>query len=706
MLLAGKYQATKLMSDKGSFGDTYEITERGVSKVLKVLKSNKAKAIELFDREYRVLSSLTGENIAGIPRVEDFFLYAPKSQHTLHCIVMERINGLDLEEYIQQRKRAIDEKTAMSWLSQLTKILQEIHSRGIFHRDIKPSNVILQPDGQLALIDFGAVKEAAMVNIKTGQIHTQIYTPGYAAPEQQQTGGATAQSDFYALGRTFVYLLTEKRPTELYNAPRDLLIWRDQTNGISDNFLDLIDWLMNKDFNQRPSSTKSIFQEIAASKLVSSGSKQEQVPKDPSPPPPPPSTVLKPDVGTEPSTILLKTRLSILSLFSQKWLLSVLGLSTLLAAVAWMFLPRPPMPISTNASPNPSVRNMPAGEGDTFTTIVDVPTGNFKFGGSTTWATTRQPQSSIDAAIQGVFPKYDIDYVTPDDVAAANAKAGKENRCDKKPGSNTGICWLIEGSIDFAQSSIPLSKTKYADRAIESKLVEKAVAYDALTVVVNPQLKISGLTISQLRRIYTGKVTNWSEVGGPDLPILTFSRSEGADGTVTALKDFILKPGDEWNPSQLVDNVTEGLQKVKSSPNSIFFGPAKEVMTDFCGVVPLAIGKTENKLVKPYVEPLQYPENGCNKRNQINSAVVKDQTYPLTRKIYLVLQADGTARQKAGEAYANLLMTQQGQALLEKSGFVSIKWSGVGNLRQVTKFWPCADWSLVTLGRNWLALDC
>lgn len=679
MLLAGKYQATKLMSDKGSFGDTYEITERGVPKVLKVLKSNKAKAIELFDREYRVLSSLTGENIAGIPRVEDFFLYAPKSQHTLHCIVMEKINGMDLEEYIQQRKQAIDEKTAMNWLSQLTKILKEIHGRGIFHRDIKPSNVILQPDGQLALIDFGAVKEAAMVNIKTGQVHTQIYTPGYAAPEQQQTGGATAQSDFYALGRTFVYLLTEKRPTELYNAPRDLIIWRDQTNGISDNFLDLIDWLMNKDFNQRPGSTKPIFQEIAASKLVSSGHKQEPVPREPAPPPPPPTTVLKPQVGAEPSTILLKTKSTILSLFSQKWLLSVLGLSTLLAALAWLLFPKAPSPspIGTNANfgVSPSASNVPVGEAGTFATVPNVPTGTFKFGGSTTWATTRQPQSSIDAAIKGVFPKYDIDYITPNDVEAANIKTGKESRCDKHTGSNTGICWLIEGSADFAQSSIPLAETKYADRAIESKLVEKAVAYDALTIVVNPQLKISGLTIDQLRRIYTGKVTNWSQVGGPDLPILAFARSEKADGTVTNLKKFILQPGDEWNPNQLVDNVTEGLQKVKASPNGIFFGSAKIVMTDFCGVVPLAIGKAETSLVKPYLEPLQSPENGCSagRRNLINPEVVKNETYPLARKIYVVIQADGSDRQKAGEAYATLLMTPQGQELLEKSGFVSIK---------------------------------
>ena len=62
---------------------------------------------------------------------------------------MERIFGMDLEEYIKVMKRSIDQKTAIGWLSQLTNILQEIHRRGIFHRDIKPSNIILQHDGQL-----------------------------------------------------------------------------------------------------------------------------------------------------------------------------------------------------------------------------------------------------------------------------------------------------------------------------------------------------------------------------------------------------------------------------------------------------------------------------------------------------------------------------------------------------------------------------
>jgi eukaryotic-like serine/threonine-protein kinase len=223
MLLSGKYQAIRLMSNKGGFGDTYEVTNRGVSKVLKVLKSDNNKAIELFEREFRVLKNLTSKDIAGIPRVEDFFSYLPcNSPQAIQCLVMERIKGLDLEEYLKTRKQPIDEKMAISWIFKLTNILQQVHDQGILHRDIKPSNIMLQPDGQLVLIDFGAAKEAAAS--VPGQ-STHIYTPGYAAPEQSQSGRASAKSDFFALGRTFVYLLTAEHPMNLYGSSLNSLHW-------------------------------------------------------------------------------------------------------------------------------------------------------------------------------------------------------------------------------------------------------------------------------------------------------------------------------------------------------------------------------------------------------------------------------------------------------------------------------------------------
>lgn len=674
LLLESKYRVAKLMSNKGGFGNTYEVMERDVSKVLKVLKSYDAKAIELFEREFRILNSLSGEGISGIPKVEDLFLYSPRnSAQPIHCLVMERIYGMDLEEYLKATKRAINEKTAVGWLSQLTQILDEIHRQGIFHRDIKPSNIILQPDGQLVLIDFGAAKERSPNGASQA---TCIHTPGYAAPEQQNTGEASPQSDFFSLGRTFVYLLTDTDPVELYDSYQDQVVWRQKAINISTGFLDLVDRLMQKSPHQRPENTSAIFKEIGlltpimtsqgnsnqSSASIARGTspansnfiavpQTQSLPTIPSgypaqPPQSIPLTTFSPEPSRPVSSTSTKKTVPILV-----GLFILAGVATLVSVIL-----KPSNPFGST--------------GEFFTEVKNVPNGLFKFGGSTTWATTRQQQSSVDAAIKGGFPKFDIVYT---DASSPDVRSAKNDKCDSKPGSNAGICWLIEGDLDFAQSSVSLEKSKFADQAQTHKLKDEAVAYDALSVVVNTRLKIPGLTVAQLRDIYIGKITNWSQLQGPNLPIVAFSREEKAGGTVSSFKDLVLKKGDELK-IQAVKSTTEGLQQVKNNPGGIYYGAGQEVIVDSCYTQPLAIGKEADKLVKPYEEPLQPPDI-CSKgkRNKMNTKVIKNQDYPLTRKIYVIIKADGSDRQKAGEAYVNLLKTKQGQDLLEKAGFVSIR---------------------------------
>jgi len=158
LLLAGEYRVSRLLSGQGGFGRTYEASQGSQAKVLKVLINHQPKAIELFEQEARVLQQL---NHPGIPRGDRYFTFLPRNaQQPLHCLVMEKIEGLDLEEYQQQRQnRPIDQKLALKWLIQLAQILDEVHQQQFFHRDIKPSNIILKPDGQLVLIDFGTVRE-------------------------------------------------------------------------------------------------------------------------------------------------------------------------------------------------------------------------------------------------------------------------------------------------------------------------------------------------------------------------------------------------------------------------------------------------------------------------------------------------------------------------------------------------------------------
>ncbi|MEO1428424.1 MAG: protein kinase [Cyanobacteria bacterium J06632_19] len=271
LLLQGRYKVVKYLGS-GGFGKTYEIKERNTTvKVLKILHNNAPKAVELFQREAEVLSQL---NYPGIPQVEEdgYFIYYPRnSQQALHCLVMEKIEGMDLYEYMRQREyRPIDERMAMQWLEELTVILQQVHNQNFFHRDIKPANIMLRAYGGLVLIDFGTARVVTDTYWQAqaqGKV-TGIVSSGYTPPEQMN-GQAIQQSDFFALGRTFVYLLTAKDPNQFYNPQNDELLWRYAVPNISPQFADFLDWMMQRSPSQRPKNTEEILQRLLEIKPIS-----------------------------------------------------------------------------------------------------------------------------------------------------------------------------------------------------------------------------------------------------------------------------------------------------------------------------------------------------------------------------------------------------------------------------------------------------
>src|SRR4028119_372082 len=271
LLLEGRYRVTCQLGS-GGFGKTYEVSDRashtvgdrdGTPKVLKVLTNNDPKYVELFQREAQVLTRLKHH---GIPKAEpdSYFLFWPKNnQEPLHCLVMEKIEGLNLQQYLHKRGSPIDEKCAIQWLTQLATILQEVHNQNFFHRDIKPSNIMLKVDGQLVLIDFGTAREITETFVAKqalGQV-TGVISAGYTPPEQLN-GQAVPQSDFFALGRTFVYLLTATDPSKLYDSYIDQLRWRDTAPGVSPQFADFLDRLMARFPNQRPQNAEVILQQL------------------------------------------------------------------------------------------------------------------------------------------------------------------------------------------------------------------------------------------------------------------------------------------------------------------------------------------------------------------------------------------------------------------------------------------------------------
>ncbi|NEP45789.1 MAG: hypothetical protein F6K35_43925 [Okeania sp. SIO2H7] len=94
------------------------------------------------------------------------------------------------------------------------------------------------------------------------QDYTKIFSPGFT-PQEQKNGHLTSQSDFFALGRTFVNLLTGKHPTDLNEDSRTgMLIWREEAQLISEDLVDLIDWLMEQNWRDRPKNTRVILRVI------------------------------------------------------------------------------------------------------------------------------------------------------------------------------------------------------------------------------------------------------------------------------------------------------------------------------------------------------------------------------------------------------------------------------------------------------------
>ncbi|MEM7592474.1 MAG: CHASE2 domain-containing protein [Cyanobacteria bacterium P01_A01_bin.83] len=230
--------------------EIFEIDNLGTTKVLKVLTSDRHRLLELFEQEANILKQLKH---LDVPLVETYFTFSLQdSGKQLHCLVMEKIPGQNLQQWLANNE-VLSEELALNWLLQLTEFLEKLHQAEILHRDIKPSNIMLRPDGRLVLIDFGTARRITITyaeKLEQGDL-TRVYTCGYTAPEQIE-GQARYQSDFFALGRTFLHLLTKTHPDRLLQDPQtNKLIWRSQATQISVPLANLLDELITPVPQQR-----------------------------------------------------------------------------------------------------------------------------------------------------------------------------------------------------------------------------------------------------------------------------------------------------------------------------------------------------------------------------------------------------------------------------------------------------------------------
>ncbi|MEA5601407.1 PstS family phosphate ABC transporter substrate-binding protein [Nostoc sp. UHCC 0252] len=287
--------------------------------------------------------------------------------------------------------------------------------------------------------------------------------------------------------------------------------------------------------------------------------------------------------------------------------------------------------------------------------VSNLPEGTFNYGGSTTWAPIRK---NVDSSLQSQCPRFVLRYTQPP---------------SDKPGSGTGIRMLIDNQLAFSQSSRSVNAEENAEAQQKGfSLKEIPVAIDGIAIAVNHDLNIPGLTVAQLKDIYTGKITNWQQLGGPNLPIVVYSRSKEAGGTVEFFLENVLNKENFGNNVNYISTTTEAVRKVAASPGGIYYASAPEVVPQ-CMIKTLPLGRTSGQFVSPYQEPL-VPQSECpNKRNQLNSKVFRSGDYAITRNLFVIVKQNGQTDQQAGEVYANWLLTPQSQELIEKAGFVRIK---------------------------------
>jgi phosphate transport system substrate-binding protein len=221
-------------------------------------------------------------------------------------------------------------------------------------------------------------------------------------------------------------------------------------------------------------------------------------------------------------------------------------------------------------------------------------------------------------------------------------------------GSGTGIAALINHTVDLANASREMKKEEIADAEKNGvDPMQHVVARDAIAVVVNPTNPVSELTIQQISDIYTEKITNWSEVGGEDRPIVLLSR-ESNSGTYVYFLENVIRMGEKsdllLSPNTLLLPSSEGIsEEVRQNPNAIGYDGLGYVTPDQKMIAVAADAKG------PFVLP--------------SAETVNDKSYPIARSLYMY--SDGPP-QGALKAYLDWVVTDGQEQVLEL-GFVPLQ---------------------------------
>ncbi|MEA1977787.1 MAG: PstS family phosphate ABC transporter substrate-binding protein [Chloroflexota bacterium] len=222
-------------------------------------------------------------------------------------------------------------------------------------------------------------------------------------------------------------------------------------------------------------------------------------------------------------------------------------------------------------------------------------------------------------------------------------------------GSGTGIAALINGTVDIANASRQIKSEEQTEAEANGITpTEFIIARDAIAIIVNHENPVDNLTLQLISDIYSGKINNWSEVGGEDRPIVRLSR-ETNSGTHVYFLENVLRLGDKqsetlFSVETLLLPSSEGItSEVRDNPNAIGYDGLGYVTNE---VKVVAVGIN---LKGPFVYPS--PET------------VNSNLYPIARDLYMYTVGEPTGEIKA---YLDWILSPQAQEIVSELGFVPV----------------------------------
>lgn len=232
------------------------------------------------------------------------------------------------------------------------------------------------------------------------------------------------------------------------------------------------------------------------------------------------------------------------------------------------------------------------------------------------------------------------------------AQATAEVFMDKNPdinisvrggGSSVGIASIMSGTVDIGDASRHIeNKELAAARKSGINIVEHIVANDGITIVLNNSNTIDALTLSQLKDIYTGKIQNWKELGGKNMPIVVVSR-DVSSGTFEVFNKLVLKNAKGLNSALMLASNNAVVTTISTTPGAIGY---------------VGLGYVTDKIKAVSVNGVKATEK-----------TIQTKEYPISRTLQMYTRGIPTGIVKQ---YIDFVLSPEGQDIVEQQGFIRI----------------------------------